>query len=404
MKSQTLLKIFFSGAIGCVAIFFALVWYASRTIEQKADAGDSEAQYLLALKLIDQSNFDEAITWIRKAADDGHVPAQVILGGFYLSGKGTEPDPVRARHWFELAANDNHPSALIRLGEIYRDGFGLPVNFDKAMFYFEKAAENGSLDGKYSLAELALARAGKYRTKGVDLLISLAESGQVRAMETLAQYYSSHRNYGHSCDWHEKAAKTQHAMSIFKLAMCYHDGLGRKKDLAMFFQYVSAAANLGLADAQLVTGDAYALGMGTEPEPSLAIDWYQKAADQDSPQARYKLAKILLNSGEAAAAEAQLVRSAAKDFAPAQYELGLLLKQRNDSNHWEQIALLFEKSARSGYPQAQFELGQLYATGQGLVLDFEQARYWFNKAIASGNLDAKKALGNLSNRMAMPAH
>lgn len=404
MKSHTFAKALFSIIVACIAIFMLLVWYASRTIEQEALAGDSEAQYLLALKLIDQSHHAEALSWIQRAAEAGHVPAQVILGNLYLTGQGVTQDYLRARHWFEIAANDYHPIALLRLGEVYRDGLGLPPNRAQAISYFQQAAKEGSLEAKLSLASLLISRPGKEAQQGLELYQSLAEAGQTDAMIALAEFHARQRNYRQSCDWYEAAASQQHAQSTYKLALCYYDGLGRKKDFNEFFQLITKAANYGLADAQLLTGDAFALGLGTEVDRALAIDWYLKAADQGAALAQYKLAKQLLDAGDESSAEVHLAQSAAQEFAPAQYELAMILKQRASQEGWDHVAVLFEKAARNGHNQAQFELGQLYAKGLGLVVDLEQARHWFSQSAQNGYPEAKKALEELASFSSLHAH
>jgi len=53
------------------------------------------------------------------------------------------------------------------------------------------------------------------------------------------------------------------------------------------------------------------------------------------------------------------------------------------------------KAAELGNSGAQFNLGTLYATGQGTAQDYEQAVYWYQKAAEQGNTNAQYNLGNL---------
>jgi TPR repeat protein len=46
---------------------------------------------------------------------------------------------------------------------------------------------------------------------------------------------------------------------------------------------------------------------------------------------------------------------------------------------------LFRQSADKGYPIAAFNIGLLYADGEGVKVDKPQARVWFQKAAAGGN-------------------
>lgn len=46
------------------------------------------------------------------------------------------------------------------------------------------------------------------------------------------------------------------------------------------------------------------------------------------------------------------------------------------------------KSAKAGNPEAQFRLGVMYGNGDGVGLDYEQARSWFEQAAAQGHENA----------------
>ena len=46
----------------------------------------------------------EAVTWYRKAAEQGDADAQFNLGRMYADGEGVPEDYVRAFAWFDLAA------------------------------------------------------------------------------------------------------------------------------------------------------------------------------------------------------------------------------------------------------------------------------------------------------------
>jgi TPR repeat protein len=51
--------------------------------------------------------------------------------------------------------------------------------------------------------------------------------------------------------------------------------------------------------------------------------------------------------------------------------------------------------AEQGFIAAQFNLGQLYANGQGVPQDYVQARQWWEKAAAQGDASAQVNLGLL---------
>jgi len=51
------------------------------------------------------------------------------------------------------------------------------------------------------------------------------------------------------------------------------------------------------------------------------------------------------------------------------------------------------KSAEHGDAEAQYALGSLYATGQGVLQDFKQAAQWYSKAAGKGHVWAQTNLG-----------
>ena len=54
---------------------------------------------------------------------------------------------------------------------------------------------------------------------------------------------------------------------------------------------------------------------------------------------------------------------------------------------------LYEKMAQLGYPDMQYRVGAMYANGQSVTRDYNQAAEWYSKAAAQGNMDAQYSLG-----------
>lgn len=58
-----------------------------------------------------------------------------------------------------------------------------------------------------------------------------------------------------------------------------------------------------------------------------------------------------------------------------------------------------ECAARTGAPDALFELGMVYATGRDVDVDFVTAHKWFNLAAARGNASARTYRVELAQEM-----
>jgi len=54
----------------------------------------------------------QAWEWIRKSAEKGYAPAQILLFFQYDWGVYTDRDPAEAVRWLRMAAEKGHPAAL----------------------------------------------------------------------------------------------------------------------------------------------------------------------------------------------------------------------------------------------------------------------------------------------------
>ena len=63
----------------------------------------------------------EAVTWYRRAAEQGFTPAQAGLGYMYEYGTGVSEDQVLAHMWLTLAAAGSPDEFLARLYSQKRD-------------------------------------------------------------------------------------------------------------------------------------------------------------------------------------------------------------------------------------------------------------------------------------------
>jgi serine/threonine protein kinase/TPR repeat protein len=129
-------------------------------------------------------------------------------------------------------------------------------------------------------------------------------------------------------------------------------------DTADAFKYFLLAANSN-SEASFQVAEMYASGIGTQADLSMAIPFYQKAADAGEPQAMYALGECyLLGKG-----------GVIKDRETALRHLGNAAGFRN--------------------PNAMYQLGHMYRTGDGVARDFTRAYELFSEAMNLGSLDAQ---------------
>src|ERR671930_510758 len=73
------------------------------------------------------------------------------LGVRYQNGDGVPRDPARAAEWYRKAADAGHLAAQIALAAMYYNGEGVPQDAGKAVEWYTKAAQQGD-----TVAQVAL--------------------------------------------------------------------------------------------------------------------------------------------------------------------------------------------------------------------------------------------------------
>ncbi|WP_426424144.1 tetratricopeptide repeat protein [Bradyrhizobium genosp. A] len=175
----------------------------------------------------------------------------------------------------------------------------------------------------------------------------------------------------------------------------------------MALQWCRTAAEQGSAAAQLVLGGLYFEGLGGPTDIGKAVEWWQKAANQDFAQAQNLLNNKIVQ-GEIGLAyskgdgvkqdDAQAVfwlrKAAEQGDAPAQSNLAtMLLKGRGVQRDQAQALVWFHKSADQGFALAQAKLGIMYLNGYGVAEDQAKALMWLRKAAIQGDANGQLSIG-----------
>lgn len=108
----------------CVLFLLPLLVCAADVdaIRHQAEQGDALAQAKLAsLYLLGRDGVGKddatAAEWMEKAANQGVVDAQVVMGAMYDRGLGVTGDRDKATQWYEKAAAKGHGTSLAILGK-----------------------------------------------------------------------------------------------------------------------------------------------------------------------------------------------------------------------------------------------------------------------------------------------
>lgn len=244
-----------------------------RAAWEEAERGDPEAQIAVGMMYLTgrgvEADADEAVIWLRRAADQDDLNAQYNLGIMYDTGfHGMLPqDPLEALRWFRRAARQGHDGAQYNIGVAYAEGKGVAQDAAQAIQWWLKAAEVGNARAQYNLG------VSYSKGEGVD------------------------RDDVQAVAWWRKAAlppdptiEPQHLWLLHE-ERAPIQGAGD-----------SGRGEHGYANAQYHLGRMYALGQGVASDTTRALEWLRRAAAQGHGAARATLAqrfwkRILLLGG-----------------------------------------------------------------------------------------------------------
>tara|TARA_B100001964_G_C14082229_1_gene530832 strand:- start:127 stop:693 length:567 start_codon:yes stop_codon:yes gene_type:complete len=126
-----------------------------------AEKGDDEAQYCLGFMYSSESfskgittwnqDYERGVYWYTKAAEQGHISAQVNLASTYAL---IVKDYEQALYWNLKAAEQGNNEAQYALGKLYYEGMGVPKDYKAALNWFVKSAEQGEIDSQYAIASM----------------------------------------------------------------------------------------------------------------------------------------------------------------------------------------------------------------------------------------------------------
>jgi len=118
-------------------------------LSAKAEGGDAKAQYNLGMMYHNGGgkahprDYEEAMKWLRLAADQGNVEAEDRVGLMYYLGEGVRQDYAEAVRWYKTAANKGNAHAQWQLVDMYQKGIGVPRDLEESKRWARAGATAG---------------------------------------------------------------------------------------------------------------------------------------------------------------------------------------------------------------------------------------------------------------------
>lgn len=215
-------------------------------------------------------NITEAEQAYSAAANQNHVPAQVYLAALYRKQK----DYANALTWYTKAAENGSEQATARLAMMHHKGMGVETNIPLAVKLYHEAIKNkvNAIYPYNNLASIYLLGEGGV-AKDVDQAIKFykmgADKNSLFAKNSLGDIYREKKQFKQAMNWYN-AVITQAEKN----------------------SRLNNSDKKQLAQAQFYVGQFHERGSAVEKDENLAIEWYQKAAENGSANAQKALARL----------------------------------------------------------------------------------------------------------------
>ena len=418
-------------------------------LREKAEAGDADSQYDLALRYVFgdgvPQDYVKAIAWLRKAAEQNHSSAQSSLGLRYKNGQGVKADPKQAVYWWRKAASQGNKFAQNNLSDAYYNGQGVGKDLDEAIKWTKLAAEQGLAAAQTKLAwayQNGLGVAQDYAV-AMKWYRSATDQGDYGAQHNLALLYGNgqgvDRDISKALELFESVAESDHrlndsaaqqikilraligagvapdfdlsdveqkagendGLSQYHLGLFYNLGFGKKMDPEKALELYRKAAENRVAGAQFELGAIYYGGLGGKKAYEKALGWFHKAALQKHTKAQYNLSVM---SREAQGLKRDLKESlkwldlamenVGFDFGPKVYSDYTIIKYLLDEGVPPDFdPEVIRAKAKSGDATAQYHLALVYETAVGLPQNLPSSSLWFQEAAKKGVAGAQFKMG-----------
>lgn len=125
---------------------------AIQQLQQWSEAGNPVAQRELAIALKLRQQLPAALNWMEKAAQAGDQEAQFLLAELYYKGQpGFPADAAKAWHWYQAAAGKNNKASFM-LARMAKYGEGRPASLSESVHWLQQSSAQGNAQAMFLLS------------------------------------------------------------------------------------------------------------------------------------------------------------------------------------------------------------------------------------------------------------
>ncbi|AHG22774.1 hypothetical protein Z042_12465 [Chania multitudinisentens RB-25] len=341
--------------------------------------------YNLALAYYDgrgtPRNLRQALRYFHLSVkNDNDNDARYMLARMYQTGEGYGFNPYEAARQFHAAAELGHTHSAFAYAVVLYNGEDIEQNNQQAVYWFKRAADDGHMEAKNWFAYCLYQGLGieQDQQAAVQLCLPLAEQGQMKAQYILGEAYES----GSS---------------------------GLPEDRLLSLKWYMEAAKQGDSEAQRKVGDLFCFNgseLAINPDYNAALEWYNKAAEQENIVAIHHLGwmheKGLGVEADLEQAAHYYLKSAEKGFFQSCFNLALLFARQDQ---FTQAEYWLEKAAQAGNDEQKLVVAmEYYASDNGIPVNEELALHWFNVSAKMNNRNAQQGLAAIYGQVALDAY
>ncbi len=199
--------------------------------------------------------------------------------------------------YYATLSYEGHQGGTLALGQLsFKENN--PYSLKHALGCFKHLAEQGHMKGIIYLARTFMKiDQEKHADKIVNLLTRAIQAGDAQGSYWLGIYYlyNDIKELEIAFNYLEEAARQEDAEAILMLGHFYHIGLFVKRDENQAFLHYQLAAKKELADGQALLGYCYETGIWIVRDPKKAQEAYRLAKEQGSQLKKEQIKEVFEN-------------------------------------------------------------------------------------------------------------
>lgn len=254
-------------------------------LHQKAESGNTAAQYALGVYYESDNNHSEAAEWFQKAGNQGHGKASVLMARLCDKGVVNNCDYKNVARWWRKAAYQGNSDAQGFIGVQYfkGDGYQLKPDYEQAYFWL-------LLTGKPPVIGPEPFFQGELNAEAASSHLTVEQKREVEAR--VHKWTPLPLEPDQAAKWLEQMALQGNAHDKFLLGKAYETGIDVPQNYDAAAKLFLQSAELGDAESQDAIGRLYLTGQGVPQDYTAAAKWFEKAAKQNWYSSMYELGKL----------------------------------------------------------------------------------------------------------------